>query len=495
VAVATTAIAVTYRLPNFYRSQALILIVPQRVPETYVRSTVTTRIEDQLNSISQQILSRTQLERIVQDFNLYADRRRTEIMEDIVDRMRADIRVDVVKGDAFTVSFTAGDPRTAMRVTERLASLFIDESLKDRELLAEGTNQFLESQLADARRQLIDNEKKLEDYRRRHDGELPTQLDANVSGMHNTQMQLQSLRDSINRDRDRRLVLERAIADASLETSSASTPSPVPRAGAREEPAAGATAEDRLREAEAILQAMQLRLTPEHPDVIRMKRTIADLEKKAIAEAASRPVSDSPRPVDPTEAMRHNRLNESKAELENLDHQIAVKLADEKKLQDVQAMYQKRIEATPTREAELTELMRDYDTLTQSYRSLLSKKEDSQITANLERRQIGEQFKLVDPARLPERPFSPNRQRLYLIELVAALAAGFGLAALLEYLDRGLRSEEDVKLALNLMVLATIPVLEDARQSNRRRHLVALSLAVGAAMVAGVAVVAWRLLN
>ena len=152
-------------LPNLYHSETLILVVPQRVPESYVRSTVTTRIEDRLQSITQQILSRTRLERIIQDFNLYAEERRTAIMEDIVERMRGSIEVQVVKGDAFRVGFTSDDARTAMRVTERLASLFIEENLRDREVLAEGTNQFLEAQLEDARRRLIENEKQLEEYR------------------------------------------------------------------------------------------------------------------------------------------------------------------------------------------------------------------------------------------------------------------------------------------------------------------------------------------
>jgi len=143
--------AVARVLPDRYRSETLILVVPQRVPQEYVKSTVTARIEDRLQSISQQILSRTRLERVIQDFNLYEKERKTGIMEDLVERMRRDIEVQIVKGDAFRVAFTGQDPRTVMRVTERLASLFIDESLRDREVLAEGTNQFLEAQLEDAR--------------------------------------------------------------------------------------------------------------------------------------------------------------------------------------------------------------------------------------------------------------------------------------------------------------------------------------------------------
>ena len=161
--VAAATAVISRKLPDLYRSDTLILVVPQRVPESYVKSTVTSRIEDRLQSISQQILSRTRLERIIQDFNLYAEERKTGIMEDIVEQMRSDIKVDVVKGDAFRVSYIGRDPRTVMKVTDRLSSLFIEENLRDREVLAEGTDQFLEAQLEDARRRLAEHEKKLED--------------------------------------------------------------------------------------------------------------------------------------------------------------------------------------------------------------------------------------------------------------------------------------------------------------------------------------------
>ena len=213
---AVTAIASQY-LPDRYRSDTLILVVPQQVPESYVRPTVTTRIEDRLQSISQQILSRTRLERIIQDLNLYAtDRADGAIMEDVVERMRRDIDVQIVKGDAFRVAYVAEEPRTAMRVTERLASLFIEENLRDREVLAEGTNQFLESQLDEARRRLVTHEQKLEEFRRANAGQLPSQVQSNLQVVQNTQMQIQSVLEALDRDRERKLALERAIADAGL---------------------------------------------------------------------------------------------------------------------------------------------------------------------------------------------------------------------------------------------------------------------------------------
>ncbi len=144
------------RTKPLYRSDARILVVPQRVPESYVRSSVTTNLRDRLQSISQQILSRTRLERVIQDFDLYTEERRTGVMEDIVDRMRKNIEVNVEDGGAFALGFIGTDPRTVMKVTDRLASLFIEENLRDREVLAEGTNQFLEAQMEDARRRLLE---------------------------------------------------------------------------------------------------------------------------------------------------------------------------------------------------------------------------------------------------------------------------------------------------------------------------------------------------
>lgn len=469
--------AITHYLPNRYRSETLILVVPQRVPESYVRSTVTTRIEDRLQSIAQQIMSRTRLERVIQDFNLYPARRKSDNIEDLVERMRSNINVEIVKGDAFRVSFSAEDPRTAMRVVERLASFFIDESLRDREVLAEGTSEFLESQLEDARRRLVETEKRLEVYRRKHDGELPTQAEANMQGLHNTEMQLQALLDSLNRDRDRRLILERQIADASSPDVTPMIATPAKSDG---ETAMG-TAAEQLRTAQANLQTLLLRLRPEHPDVGRLKRTIAELQRRADAEAAQRPVS-AEAPLTPTERVRRARLEDANSEIEKLDLQIAEKSTEETRLRRVLGDYQTRLESVPTRESELAELTRDYSTLQQNYESLLSKKQEAQIAANLERRQIGEQFKIVDPARLPENPSSPDRPKLYGLSLALALAIALGVAALSEYSDRTMRTEDDVRLVFDFLVLATIPYIEPSK--SRRRRIAAAPVAV-AVLAAG----------
>lgn len=160
-----------------------------------------------------------------------------------------------------------------------------------------------------------------------------------------------------------------------------------------------------------------------------------------------------------------------------LDQQIAAKETEEKRLHGVIATYQSRIEATPTRESELTELTRDYSTIQQMYRTLLGKNEDAKISANLERRQIGEQFKVIDPARFPQQPFSPNRLQITLLGAVFGLGLGLGITALLEYRDTTLKSDEDVVAALALPVLALVPVIRTAaeRRQQRRRQLVSLT--------------------
>jgi polysaccharide chain length determinant protein (PEP-CTERM system associated) len=489
VLIAGVAAAVVYMLPNTYRSETLILVVPQRVPESYVKSTVTARIEDRLQAISQQILSRTKLEQVISDFNLYKQERAGgELMEDIVEQMRTrDIAMSVVKGDAFRLSFHSDDPRIAMRVTERLGSLFIDESYRDREVLAQSTSEFLSTQLDEARRQLVAVETKLQEYQRTFNGELPSQLSANLQGLHNSEIALQQLGDSLNRDRERRIQFERTVADV-LEA-----PEPPPVAEAK--PEFAQTLAEELKTAEQALLAVELKLRPEHPDVKKQRRAVEDLRARVEAQKLQGTLTSRPTNTVVMDYAKRKRLMDAKAELDNLDREIKAKLAEEQRLRGVQAMYQARIEATPVRETELAALTRDYETFQQSYRSLLQKKEESEISANLEKRQIGETFRILDPARLPEKPVSPDRPQLYLIAILGALAIGIGLAAAAEFLDRTLRTDADVRAALNLTVLATVPNMRDAAGAARRmRRRLAFGL-VSTALIAVCATVAWRLLS
>jgi len=467
--------AVLERIPNKYRADTLILVTPQRVPESYVRSTVTTRIEDRLQSISQQLLSRTRLEKIILEFDLYPAERQRMAMEDVVEKMRGDIQVRMDKGDTFRVSYIGATPAAAQKVTQQLASLFIEENLRDREMLADATNAFLDTQLEDARRRLVEQEKQLEQYRVQHAGELPSQLQSNLQISQNLQSQLQSLVESMNRDRDRRLVLERML----LEIESAP---PVPASGEGSP----------LAQLESLYQQLaqlETRLKPSHPDVIQTRTLIRELE----AKIAANPGAASEVGTVTGESARRRRIETLKAEIQTLDLQLRDKEERRRDYASQIAAYEARIAALPTRESELAALTRDYETLRKMYTDLLAKREQSKVAANLERRQIGEQFNVLDPARLPERPFSPNRPLVLAAGLLGGLLLGLGLAGVLEYCDRSFRNDADVHGALKLAMLGEIPVLRTARERRRRRaRLIALSVGTGTLVIAAAAFLAWR---
>jgi protein tyrosine kinase modulator len=472
---ATTAVVVR-KLPDRYMSQATIQIVPQRVPDTYVKSPVTTR--DRLRTIQQTILSRTRLERIIEEFNLYPDERRSGIMEDVVQRMRDnDIVMDIRNADVFTVGFRGDNQRTVQRVAERLSGLFIEENARDRTQMAENTNQFFESTVEEARRKLADHEKKLQAYREAHAGELPSQLDANLQGMQTTMMQIQQLNTSMAQDRDQRLFIEKQLKEleadpATVDPGSAVFTAATPDATAR---VSGGTAAMQL---EAVKQALATsKLGENHPDVKNMKRLIADLQQKVDAEALQRPLTDAG--LTPTERARRQKVQELRASLETLDRTTAAKQKENERLKGVAASLQRRIEVAPMRESEMTELTRDYGTLSNIYTGLLTKKEDSQVVANLERRQNGEQFKLLDSPRVPERPDSPDRPRYNLVGMAAGLAVSLFLIALLEYRDVSFRTDDEVAHHLAFPVLAVVPVMEsdqERRRTNRRKWLLGFGL-------------------
>ena len=492
VVIGTGTMIGTQFLPDRYRTDARILIVPQQVPESFVQPTVTTSLSARLQAISQVIQSRTRLESIIQELNLYQRERGELIMEDVIEQMRRDIVVQIPPNrdgepGSFTVGFTAESARAALQVTERLAAQFISESLQDRTVQADQTSQFLETQVEEARRKLAEHEQTFAQYRQKFSGELPSQVASTLGLVQSTQTQLQSLADAINRDRDRQLVLERTAADlVAINAAHAEAPA----AGAP-----GATSAERLEQARATLRTLQQRLKPEHPDMVRAERAVRELEVKAAADELNAPVGTGVVNAGANlEAADMTRLASMQVERESLDRRIALNQAEEARLQRVLRDLRAKVEVAPSREAEATELMRDYDSLDAQYRTLLDRAQQSRIAADLERRQIGEQFRLIDPASLPVRPFSPNRLRLNVMGAMAGLGFGLALLALLEYRDTSFRTEEDFTLSLSLPVLAIIPamVTRPERERAKRRQLVVVSASV-VAMMGAIAVIVWKM--
>jgi polysaccharide chain length determinant protein (PEP-CTERM system associated) len=479
-------------IPEVYRSESLMMVVPQRVPDSYVKSTVTATVEDRLPAISDQIMSRVRLESIIKDFDLYPAMRARVPLEDVVQRMRKDIGTPRIQRGAqsFTIGYSSEDPAIAQKVTARLASLFIDENSRDRENLAESTSVFLESELEDAKRRLLAQEKALEEYRRQHTGELPSQLESNQRAIGTAQLQLQSITDAARNARDRRFILERQlVTEQSPAVESATV---IPGSPAGPDAQLPATPAEQLDLASRQLDVLRLRYTSDHPEVRRMERTVAQL-KERVAEEAKRTVPSERGPT-PSEQVRLKRVRDLQSDLAMIDKQLASSDAEEKRLNALIASYQQKIDAVPKRETELVELTRDYEILKKSYDTLATKREDSKVAANLERRQIGEQFRTVDPASLPTRP-SNQMQRLALSFSGAAFGLLFGLGwtAFLVYRDSSFTREGDVTTLLELPVLALVPAIipEPERQRGRRRRI-ALDMAGAAVLVASAAfVVVW----
>jgi polysaccharide chain length determinant protein (PEP-CTERM system associated) len=459
--VATIAsILVARQIPEKYQSETLIMVVPQRIPESYVKSTDATRIEERLPSISEQIQSRSRLERIITEFDLYKKERAEGVMEDVVQRMRdnIDVKLEGKAQQSFRIKYVSSDPRTAQKVTERLASWYVEENLRDRENLATNTGEFLNAALEDAKRRLVEQEKKVQEYRQRYSGQLPTQLDGNLQAIQNAQLQLQVINESINRARERRLLIERQLADvqASLDPgSSALAAAPGGRENAPE-----LTTAQQLENAEALLQRYKLRFTPDHPDVRTMERTVRELRARVQAEPAPGPQSPT-KTLSTAEGTRQKRIRDLQSDIAAIDRQIVASEGERGLVNGRVADYQSKVDSAPARESDMIELTRDYETLQRTYASLLTKREDSKLAANLERRQIGEQFKVLDPPSLPQRPVKPMlRLAVSAGGSAAGLLVGLLLAGVLEFRDSTFRTEKDVTSVLGLPVLALVPTME-----------------------------------
>jgi uncharacterized protein involved in exopolysaccharide biosynthesis len=224
-----------------------------------------------------------------------------------------------------------------------------------------------------------------------------------------------------------------------------------------------------------------------------LQRSIRDLETKQQQERLEARTDDesTDRPVSAAEVVRQKRLRDVKAQLGDVDRELIEKQDQENRLREVIADYQAKLEVVPTRESELVELTRDYTTLQATYQSLLAKREESKLAADLERRNIGEQFRVLDPARIPERPFSPNRPLIVLGGAGVGLVLGLLIVVLFEYRDVTFTRDDEVARLCKLPVLAMVPLMiaDAERRSTRRRSILLRVSAIVAALALAAALV------
>jgi len=475
--IAAGTAVVARKLPDTYRSSALIQVTPPRVPGNIVPTFTTSKLQERLQALQQTILSRTRLEGLIQDFNLYqTERRNGAIMQDVVDRMTRDISVTPVKGEAFLVSYSGRDRRQVQQVTEKLGGFFIDESLKDGARRAENTSDFVESAVEDSLRKLREVEERVKKYRLLYASELPEQVASNQSAVQSMQQQRGFTIASIEADTNTRLSLERQIAD--LEAGAD------PGTGSPAATGTDTTAAQRLEALQRDLATLRARgYSDTHQDVKRLTSAINVAKKEAEAEALKNPVAVGGS-VSQTELNRRRRLAERQQELEDVKKRIAQKQLEEKRFAEAAAIYQARVDRAPSRAADMVELNREYDVLNGSYQNMLKNREQANLSVNLERRQIGEQFTLLDQARLPERPSEPNRPLINIFGIIAGLAVGLGLVALLEYRDHTFKTDTELSGYVSLPVLAVVPVMMSGKEEKKAfRQRLLLNASCGSAVL------------
>jgi polysaccharide chain length determinant protein (PEP-CTERM system associated) len=481
----TAAVTVIFSLPTFYRSTALVLVDRQQVPEAFVPATVTSELETRLHTISQEILSRSKLENLITQFGLYPGLRKQGQNEELVERMRKDIKLELKTTNAnnsyghrtattaFALSYRGPDPQTVARVTNTLASFYIEENLKVRERQATGTAEFLKVQLTETRKRLDEHETRVSDFRRRNLGELPQQMQANLTGMENLNTQLRLNSDNQTRAIERRDSLTGLLAEAA---SSPQVYGGTPGAPPAAEPRAARLARLRLE-----LAAARARYTEEHPSVIRLKAEIAATEQGATETKGGEKTDVAGLSASPYVLRLREMLNSAESDLKVLK-------AEEQRLRAAIATYQARLENTPKREQEFLEVSRDYETTKELYASLAKRFEAAQLAESMEQRQKGEQFRILDPAVPSGVPAAPNRLRLLVVSLVLSLGLAGGVLMLAEMLDTSFHSADELRAFTIVPVLVTVPrIVTDAdRQRQRQRfRLAAAGAALGLVLVAG----------
>jgi len=445
VLISIAAIAYAHYAPNIYRASTLILVEPQKVPTSYVKATVTENIESQLRTITEQIMSRSYLEKIINEFDLYPETRKELPLESVIERMRRCIDVRVKKGRVFSVSFEDQNPLIAMKVANRLASLFIEGNLKVREERAEGTLVFLEKELERVRKLLKQQEKKVSEFRAKYLGVLPEQLEANLRTLDRLQLQLQTNGEALKTAEETRRMLQQQLSQ--MQTMPMIT---VDEPTSDEELAPESSS---LRNLKAYLKQLRLRYTEKHPEVIRIKRLIAQMknEEKSNEEGSKEA---------PTANEKPSWTSQIEAQLAQLDAEISQLKNERKRLKSEIKEYESRVEITPKIEQQLKELTRGYEVTQKEYQSLLDKKLQAELAANMERKQKGERFKVLDQAKIPEKPFKPNRPKIILFGMFLGMAAGGGLVGLIEYLDHSFYKIEDLEQFTGISVIASIPKIK-----------------------------------
>ena len=437
-------------LPKQYTSQTVILVEQPAVPASYVTDISGGDLKQRLTTLQEQILSRSQLEGIIKRLNLFpADRAQQASMEDLVDRLRKKISVTPVKPMAesnssqlpgFIIKVTDRDRVLAQKMCSEVASVFMQENQRVRHEQASGTTVFLTKQLEDAKGKLDDQDAKLAAFKSKYVGALPDDQQANLNLLAGLNTQLDAATQALSRAQQDKSFTESVLAQQ-LASQSGENPS----------------AQKQLTEMQSQLSSLLAKDTEDHPDVIRLRQSIADLKQKMASEPTTAGTSVNAGAETP-------EIQQLRAQVHQYDSIIKEKTAQQRDIQRQIGLYQSRIQVSPNVEEQYKLLTRDHETAQAFYNDLLKKRSESSMVSDMNHQDANTEFRILDPANLPEAPSFPKPLYFLLGGLAVGIALGAGITALSELRDKTLRTEEDIEFFLQLPTLANIPSVENARR-------------------------------
>lgn len=460
---------VSRALPKQYTSHTLVLVEQPTVPGNYVTPVVSQGLNQRLASMQEQILSRTRLRHLVEQFSLYKEGARHVPMEEEVERLRKSIAVTplhLMPGTqsselpGFNVDVTLGEARLAQQICTEITSMFMEQNLRLRQQQAEDTTHFLDKQLQEAKTKLDEQDAKLADFQTRYIGELPEDEKTNLTLLMGMAPQLDAATQALNQAQQEKAFTESQLSQQLAAWKSSHEGENFP------------ALEEQLGTLQSRLLSLQGRYTEEHPDVVKLKNDIATLRKlqNGIPQASAQDPSPSVESKTRPPTIEPAQIQQLRAYLKQVELTISQKTRGQEQLQKEIRTLQSRIQLSPIIQQEFKALTRDYQSALNFYGDLLKKRNESQMATELEHRQQSEQFRVLDPPNLPERPSFPKTSRFVLGGLGAGLAFGLGMVYLSELRDKSIRTKRDIEFYLGMPTLALVSSIEPTRRKKNGTH-------------------------
>jgi succinoglycan biosynthesis transport protein ExoP len=520
---------VAFVLPPIYVSESTILIESQQIPEEYVKATVTGYVEERLQTITQRILSRSNLIDIINRFNLYPEIRKKYATELIIEKMRKNINLETIQaGDrrklstiAFTLTFEGKDPTTVQKIANVLASLYLEENLKKREAQATRTTEFLQKELKHIKDQIDEYGTKISVFKKAHIGELPEYNSINIQAVEQLNRDLEQANMQIRSLRERKVYLEGQLATMQSVT-------PI----MEEEGEYIASPKERLKSLQLQLINLRSSLSEKHPDVVTLKREIERLEfevrgAKDTSEKEMRLVS-----MKNELLMKKSRLGAKHPDVVRLSKEIAglseeieklktgssgtalayrnpdspayvnlktqleaakldvVNYTNEKeRIRKKIDYYRKKIENTPLIEKEYESLNTDYNNAKEKYNEIMSKLLEAEVARGMEETQHGERFTIIEAANRPEAPSKPNRLKIMLMGLFLSIGMGGGLAYMQESFDHSIKTVHEFNEISHFPVLSSIPMMMTDKEAKAKRTKMIMFTVILTAVICGALII------